>query len=151
MVLAYRFNTTTTTPTVGFSNKPFFDKQKKLNRPLSPHLSIYAPQLTSVLSISTRITGNICTFGLSGAAILMAASPHEFEHYLAVVRAMEMAPELSYGLKWLVAFPFTFHSFNGLRHLMWDNVSGLTLASVYTSGYAVLAASGLGASLISIM
>ena len=28
------------------------------NRPLSPHLSIYRPQLTSVTSILTRITGN---------------------------------------------------------------------------------------------
>ena len=28
------------------------------NRPLSPHLSIYRPQLTSMTSILTRITGN---------------------------------------------------------------------------------------------
>lgn len=137
--------------TVGFSNKPFFDKQKKLQRPLSPHLSIYSPQLTSVLSISTRITGNVCTFGLSGAAILLAASPHDFAHYVSMVHGMDLPAEVSYGIKWLVAFPFTFHSFNGLRHLMWDNVKGLTLNSVYMTGYGVLGASALGASALSLM
>lgn len=137
--------------TIGYSNKPFFDKQKKLQRPLSPHLSIYSPQLTSVLSISTRITGNVCTFGMSGAAILLAASPHDFTHYVEMVHALDMAPEVSYGLKWLIAFPFTFHSFNGLRHLMWDNVTGLTLSSVYKSGYVVLGASAIGSSVLSMM
>ena len=28
------------------------------NRPLSPHMTIYRPQLTSMTSILTRITGN---------------------------------------------------------------------------------------------
>jgi succinate dehydrogenase / fumarate reductase cytochrome b subunit len=28
------------------------------NRPLSPHLTIYRPQVTSITSILTRITGN---------------------------------------------------------------------------------------------
>ncbi len=33
------------------------------NRPLSPHLSIYRPQLTSITSILTRITGNALLLG----------------------------------------------------------------------------------------
>ena len=32
------------------------------NRPLSPHLTIYRPQLTSVSSILIRITGNALIF-----------------------------------------------------------------------------------------
>ena len=33
------------------------------NRPLSPHLTVYRPQLTSVTSILTRITGNALLLG----------------------------------------------------------------------------------------
>ncbi|RLA13585.1 MAG: succinate dehydrogenase, cytochrome b556 subunit, partial [Gammaproteobacteria bacterium] len=33
------------------------------NRPLSPHLQIYKPQLTSVLSITHRGTGVFLTLG----------------------------------------------------------------------------------------
>ena len=33
------------------------------SRPLSPHLSIYRPQLTSISSILVRITGNVLIVG----------------------------------------------------------------------------------------
>lgn len=32
-----------------------------------------------------------------------------------------------FGLKFLVALPFSFHSWNGIRHLMWDTASELSL------------------------
>ncbi|QSL64908.1 hypothetical protein MERGE_002212 [Pneumocystis wakefieldiae] len=40
--------------------------------------------------------------------------------------------------KFIVSFPFTYHSFNGLRHLYWDTGRGLTLKGVYTTGYIVI-------------
>ena len=33
------------------------------NRPLSPHITIYRPQITSITSILTRITGNALLLG----------------------------------------------------------------------------------------
>ena len=36
---------------------PFWKKNVELKRPVSPHLQVYAPQLTSMLSITNRITG----------------------------------------------------------------------------------------------
>ncbi len=42
------------------------------------------------------------------------------------------------GLKSLIAMPFTFHSFNGLRHLLWDTTAALHLKSIYATGYAVI-------------
>ena len=47
----------------------FFEKQKALNRPLSPHLSIYKPQMTTVLSITHRTTGLALAAGVYGIAI----------------------------------------------------------------------------------
>ena len=52
------------------------------NRPLSPHLSIYRPQLTSVTSILTRVTGNaLIVAGLLIVWWFLAAatSPEAFE------------------------------------------------------------------------
>lgn len=49
------------------------------------------------------------------------------------------------GAKFLVAFPFTFHSFNGVRHLLWDTARGLTLKGVYSTGYTVLGLSTVSA------
>lgn len=43
------------------------------------------------------------------------------------------------GAKAAMAFPFVFHSLNGIRHLVWDMGKELTLKGVYKTGYAVLA------------
>lgn len=48
----------------------FFEKNARLGRPTSPHLTIYAPQMTSVLSISHRITGVAWHFGMGVLASL---------------------------------------------------------------------------------
>lgn len=42
------------------------------------------------------------------------------------------------GLKFLVAVPFTFHSFNGVRHLIWDSGREFANKSVVRSGWAVV-------------
>ena len=50
---------------------------KRVERPLSPHLQIYRPQLTSFTSILTRITGNglVEHVGHQGQAGLLAEGP----------------------------------------------------------------------------
>lgn len=53
----------------------FWAKNKKLARPLSPHLTIYKPQLTSMLSISHRITGCVQSGILSAAALGVMVMP----------------------------------------------------------------------------
>ena len=42
-------------------------------RPLSPHLQIYKPQLTSILSITHRLTGILLTIGLFALAFWVIA------------------------------------------------------------------------------
>ncbi|MBS9717012.1 succinate dehydrogenase, cytochrome b556 subunit [Pseudohalocynthiibacter aestuariivivens] len=103
------------------------------NRPLSPHLSIYRPQITSVLSIIHRITG----VGMSLSAVLIvwwflaaATSPEYFEFVDGLLTSW-------LGLLVLVAslWAFWFHFFNGIRHLRWDAGVGLGLSASARTGW----------------
>ena len=108
-------------------------------RPLSPHLQIYKPQLTSVLSISNRVTG----VGLAAGTLLLtwwllaaAAGPESF----AVVQGF-LGSWLGYLILLGFSYALMFHLCNGVRHLFWDAGWGFELDTVYKSGWAVVIAS----------
>jgi len=105
-------------------------------RPLSPHLQIYKPQLTSVLSILHRMTGICLSVALFGFVYwLYLLSSHE-KCFVCTLQFFQTI--WGKGLFAAGLFSFFYHLFNGLRHLMWDAGKGLTLTSVYQSGYLVL-------------
>ncbi|PGH02533.1 succinate dehydrogenase, cytochrome b556 subunit [Blastomyces parvus] len=111
-------------------------RKQRLNRPTSPNLTIYRPQITSVLSILHRNTGLLVSgsFYLFFAAYV--ASPWLGWHIdstslAASFGALPVAAKVL--LKTTVALPFTFHSFNGVRHLVWDVGRGLTNKQVIRS------------------
>ena len=109
------------------------------NRPLSPHLQIYRPQLTSVLSITHRATGVALSLGTVVLLYWLQAAARGPEAY-AAAKAL-----LGDGFVQLVlagwSWAFFYHLCNGLRHLFWDAGKGFELTSVYASGYTVLGAS----------
>nr|POE87340.1 succinate dehydrogenase cytochrome b subunit, mitochondrial [Quercus suber] len=114
---------------------------QRRNRPVAPHLSVYKPQVTWVLSSLNRITGVALSgsFYLFGAAYL--AAPYLGWHLETAVLAAAFAkwPLIAkVGVKSLVALPFTFHSFNGLRHLAWDTASMISNQKVNQTGWAVV-------------
>ena len=47
------------------------------------------------------------------------------------------------GIKGILALPFTYHAWNGIRHLIWDTGKMLDMKGVYTGGYVVLGLTGL--------
>jgi succinate dehydrogenase / fumarate reductase cytochrome b subunit len=109
------------------------------NRPLSPDLQIYRPQLTSVLSITHRITG----IALSVGALLLvfwliaaAAGPVAYSAVRGFIHSW-LGPLLMLG--W--TFSLFFHLCNGIRHLIWDAGYGFELRTIYASGWSVVAAS----------
>jgi len=124
------------------------DKNARLSRPLSPHLTIYKPQLTSMLSISHRATGVALSVGLSAFSIGMMALPAAYPYYLSQLADMHYGFGVIYAAKFLIAFPFCYHTANGVRHLAWDMGRGFTLRALYKSGYSVLAVSLLAAGLL---
>ena len=110
-----------------------------VNRPLSPHLQIYKPQLTSVLSITHRGTGVFLTIGaffLTCWLLALADGPENFARLQAYLVSW-------YGQCLVYAFVFSlyFHLCNGIRHLFWDIGLGLDIDVVYKTGYAVVAGS----------
>lgn len=106
------------------------------NRPLSPHLQIYKPQMTSVLSILHRITGA----GLAVGAVLVAAwlwAALSGDDAFAQAQAFRESLIGQFMLFcWL--FAFVYHLLNGIRHLLWDTGRGINMKSVYRSGWTVI-------------
>lgn len=98
--------------------EPFWDKNKRLQRPLSPHLTIYKFQMTSMLSITHRGTGLAQSAILSGAAIWAIATNTSFPALLTSVQALGFGGALIFLGKFAIAWPVTYHLFNGLRHLV---------------------------------
>lgn len=109
------------------------------NRPLSPHMSVYRPQLTSVLSIVHRGTGIVLSLSVLLLVLWIAAlssGPASF------ARAQTLTGNTFVQLIMLGGmFSFFYHLCNGVRHLFWDMGKGLTIESTYRSGWAVVIAS----------
>ena len=111
------------------------------NRPLSPHLQVYRPQLTSMLSIFHRVTGVALAVGTLLLVYWLAAAAGGAESY-AVAQGFIgsiFGQLLLFG--WTVAL--FYHLSNGIRHLFWDAGYGFELPTVYRSGQAVLVATVL--------
>ncbi len=107
-------------------------------RPLSPHLQVYRPQLTSLLSISHRASGVFLALGAIALVYwlsALAAGPEVF------AQAQILASSW-YGHVLLVLWSLAlfYHLCNGIRHLCWDAGYGFELRQVYASGYLVLVA-----------
>lgn len=112
---------------------------RKHERPLSPNIQIYRPQLTSVLSIANRITGVVltgCGFILVIWLVAAASGPDAYSQFQRIVGSWP-------GLLLLLAATFAFflHLCGGIRHLIWDGVRAFELKQIYASGWTVVAAS----------
>lgn len=106
-------------------------------RPLSPHLSIYRPQITSVLSITHRATGIGLMAGAALLVVWLCAAAYDTESFARVHECLASPAGRFFLIGWTLAFYF--HLANGIRHLFWDIGMGFGLAQVSRSGWAVLA------------
>jgi succinate dehydrogenase / fumarate reductase cytochrome b subunit len=108
------------------------------NRPLSPHLQVYKPQLTSMLSILHRLTGIALAFGtllLVWWLIAAATGPGAYD---AVQNFIGSIPGRLLLLGW--TFSLFYHLANGIRHLAWDTGRGFELTTAYATGWLVVIA-----------
>jgi succinate dehydrogenase / fumarate reductase cytochrome b subunit len=108
-------------------------------RPLSPNIQLYRPQLTSVLSILNRLTGIILSIAAIALVIWLLAAAAGPQAY-AIVQAA-LASWTGQVILFGCTFAFFLHFFGGIRHLVWDTVHGFELRTIYMSGWAVVAAS----------
>lgn len=111
---------------------------KKRARPTSPHLSIYKPQISSVLSIGHRLSGvglfvalsAICWWFISWVFSGFAPSYIEMLDNMLVKVFLAIA---SYG--------FFYHFCTGFRHLIWDTGRGFSICAINYSGWLVILSS----------
>jgi succinate dehydrogenase / fumarate reductase cytochrome b subunit len=109
------------------------------NRPLSPHLQVYRPQITSMLSILHRLTGIALAFGtllLAYWLIAAATGPGAFETAQGLIGSF-VGRLLLFG--W--SFALFYHLCNGIRHLVWDAGYGFEIETATLSGWIVVGAS----------
>lgn len=126
-------------------NKEFWTKNKDLNRPMSPHLSVYKPQLTSTLSIMHRITGVGASAVLYGAGIgALFTTSTSFPEVVGLIQNY-IPGMIILGSKTIIGASLIYHTLNGVRHLFWDTGYGFQLKHLYLSGYIVVALTAVGA------
>lgn len=115
------------------------------NRPLSPHLSIYRPQLTSMTSIMVRITA-IALFVLAVLPVwwLMAASSSQssFAFIDGLMRSW-FGDLVLFGATWALFY----HMFGRLRHVIWDFGRGLDVETSEKMGKAMF----IGATVLAVL
>lgn len=106
------------------------------NRPLSPHLSIYRPQLTSMTSIVTRLTGNALIVGALLVVwwLLAAATGPAYFAVANSVMTSIFGKLIMLGSIWALWY----HSLAGARHLFWDAGHGLDIETAEKLGVAVI-------------
>ena len=104
------------------------NKINSSNRPLSPHLQIYRPSFTMMMSIMHRISGVVLYFG---SFLLLA-------WYISILLGPEAYQLLNKLLCFLIIklalFVFTWiffhHLFGGIRHFIWDTGRGFELNTI---------------------
>nr|BDW36581.1 succinate dehydrogenase subunit 3 [Streblotrichum convolutum] len=113
----------------------------KINRPLSPHLTIYKPQLTSTFSIFHRISGAFLAIMVFFSILFLKIGDLNLTYYY----LYRYAFSFTFYFHWLISSVVNFsllalcyHMSNGIRHLLWDLGFFLELSKVYTSGIIML-------------
>ena len=110
-------------------------------RPLSPHIMIYRPQMSSISSILTRITGNALVISAAIAVWWLAA---------AAVGPDAFATANGFATSWFGDIVFTFsalglwyHYLAGLRHLLYDAGRGMDVPTSDMLGWGCILGSAL--------
>ncbi|KAF1848024.1 mitochondrial succinate dehydrogenase cytochrome b560 subunit C [Cucurbitaria berberidis CBS 394.84] len=116
--------------------------KQRLRRPVSPHLTIYRPQITWYASALNRVcgimlSGPLYLFGFAYLAAPTLGWHLETQSMIAAVAAWPLVAKVA--LKAYFAFPFFFHCLNGFRHLSWDVGVGFKNQTVIRTGWTMIA------------
>lgn len=105
-------------------------------RPLSPHLTIYKKNQTTLLSITHRITGLALSFGsvFIVSWILFIALGEKYFNILYFF--FETVTGKAILITW--SFAIFFHLINGIRYLIWSTGYAMESNILYKSGYFVI-------------
>jgi succinate dehydrogenase cytochrome b subunit len=108
-------------------------------RPLSPHLQIYKPMLTMMMSIVHRITGAALYFGMLLLAwwlLSVASGPNAYGNFESFIGSL-IGGLILFGYSWALIH----HMLGGIRHLIWDTLHGFEPAEREVLAIATLVGS----------
>ena len=106
------------------------------NNPLSPHLQIYRWHISSLLSITHRISGVINLFALILIFFwltLLSIGENNYELFLLIINSF-FGKFILIGFTWSMSF----HVLSGIRHLAWDLGYGFEIKTANISGIIVI-------------
>ena len=109
------------------------------NRPMSPHLQVYRPQLTSVLSITHRATGVILFVGMGILLWLLDTSLAGPEGFAFVQESL--GGFVAKFVIWGLVTALIYHSLAGVKHLIMDFGVGETMEGGILGARIVIALS----------
>ena len=106
------------------------------NNPLSPHIQIYSWNISSLISISHRITGVLNILALTLicfwiASMLLGSTSYEFIYN---IFNSFFGKFLVIGITW----SFSFQILSEIRHLFWDLGYGFEITTSKISGFLVI-------------
>ena len=104
--------------------------------PLSPHLQIYRWQVSSLVSITHRITGILNLLGLIFICIWISSvgiSENFFEYFSIFLKSF-IGKFILIGFTWSISY----HLLSGVRHLFWDLGYGYEIKTANISGTIVI-------------
>ncbi|CCD25010.1 succinate dehydrogenase cytochrome b subunit SDH3 NDAI_0E01940 [Naumovozyma dairenensis CBS 421] len=122
-------------------------REQRAKRPISPHLTIYQPQLTWYLSSLHRVTLVLMgfafylvtiAFGLTGLFQSNNSENKLTSNSLINWYHNKMSNMTKWTVKGAFAYMFTLHYALSVRHLIWDMAKELSLKGVYRTGYAAM-------------
>mmetsp|Transcript_31430 Transcript_31430/g.53043 ORF Transcript_31430/g.53043 Transcript_31430/m.53043 type:complete len:168 (+) Transcript_31430:57-560(+) len=120
------------------SSESYTEKQAKLGRPVSPHVTIYKFPITALSSITNRVTGVALSVGVTGIGALSLVGAD----VPTVMSALGNVTAIGTLAKFSVSFPLIYHYFGGLRHIVWDRMPEmLENAKVEQSSYVLIGTS----------
>ena len=123
------------------------EKNEKLGRPVSPHVTIYAFPLAAWSSVGHRVTGALLTIGMYGIGI-GALGGVDVAHVMYAVGHSGIGPLA----KFAVALPLTYHGLGGVRHLYWEHYpDNLSPETQRQASVALIASSTLVSAAIALM
>ena len=109
---------------------------KNTKLPISPHLQIYKPQITSVLSITHRITGFFLSLTLPLLLLWLFCIFLGSSVYSSFITFFSYTPLKLTLIP--ITYAFSYHMLNGIRHLIWDCGYGFSLRFSSISGVLIV-------------
>ena len=107
--------------------------------PLSPHLQIYRWHISSLISITHRISGIINLLALILIffwLLLLSLGESNYELFLLIINSF-FGKFILIGFAWSMSF----HTLSGIRHLAWDLGYGFEIKTANISGIIVVISS----------